>query len=184
MRMPVQSVAVLIMICSSSACTLLSPTRGVPETAPAATTAQWTFTVVRHAERADDGTDDPPLTDAGANRADRLADLLAGQRGVAVYATPYRRTQSTADPTASAWGVAVTTYDPTQQASELTSGIRSTHPRGAILIVGHSDTVPLIVGELCRCSVDPIQETDFSNLFRVELAADGDVLKAEQTADY
>ena len=198
MRLVVRRVAVAVAVLSCSACTLLGPSRTSTEPSPTAQAgastptptpeatgaAQWSFTVVRHAERADDGTDNPPLTEEGRARAGRLAEQLSGQSGVAVYATPYQRTQSTAGPTAETWGVGVTTYDPTQPAANLVSSIRAEHSQGAVLIVGHSDTVPQIVSELCRCQVDPIEETDFSNLYRVELGADGTVLKAEQSADY
>jgi hypothetical protein len=36
----------------------------------------------------------------------------------------------------------------------------------------------------CQCSVDPIDDSDFGNLYRVDLAADGRVLHAEQSANY
>lgn len=138
--------------------------------------AQWTFTVVRHADRADDGTDDPPLTDAGDNRADRLADLLQPQHGVAVYASPYRRAQQTAMPTSVAWDVPVTTYDPTDAPEVLLSQVVLEHPSGAVLIVGHSDTVPGIVGVLCGCSIDAIADDDFGKLYQVSLDANGAVV--------
>jgi broad specificity phosphatase PhoE len=165
-----------------SGCGLLEPPTSAPSSAPAA--VQWTFTVVRHAERADDGTDDPPLTEAGAARATRLGERLAASRGVAVYASTYRRAQSTAAPTATAWGVPVTSYEPQQPATDLTATIRNDHQRGAILIVGHSDTVPGIVGALCRCAVNPIDETQYGNLYTVEIGSDNTVRKVLQTLDY
>ena len=41
--------------------------------------------VVRHAERAEDGTSDPPLSDDGLVRASQLARLLADSDLNAVY---------------------------------------------------------------------------------------------------
>jgi phosphohistidine phosphatase SixA len=145
---------------------------------------QWKFFVVRHADRAEDGTDDPPLTTKGATRAAHLADLMGTEHGVAVYATRYRRAQSTARPTATAWKVAISTYPGDRQPTDLLADVKAAHPRGAILVVGHSDTVPAVVGELCHCKVDPIAESDFGNLYEVDLGADSSVLKAEQTTDY
>jgi broad specificity phosphatase PhoE len=180
--------AALMMIIALAGCDLVSRVSGGQSStsvqpSTTAVRAQWSFYVVRHAERADDGSEDPPLTSEGGQRARRLADMLADKRGVAVYATRYQRTQATARPTAEAWGVPVTPYDGTAAAS-LTDAIKNTNPPGTILIVGHSDTVPDLVAQLCQCSVDPIDDSDFGNLYRVDLAADGSVLHAEQSANY
>lgn len=161
-----------------------SPTLGIPSAAQTDAVAQLSFVVVRHADRADDGTDDPPLTEEGFARAARLADLLGPRNGTAVYATPFRRTQSTAAPTALSWAVPVTTYDPTTEASALIERIKGDHPQGTVLIVGHSDTVPAIVSSLCQCLTNPIGEDEFGNLFQIELSADGQVIKAEHSEDY
>jgi phosphohistidine phosphatase SixA len=141
---------------------------------------QWTFVVVRHANWADDGTEDPPLTEAGEIRARRLADLLSSRAGVAVYATSHRRAQDTAQPTAVVWDLHVTTYDGDLAPATLISQIKQRHPAGLILIVGHSDTVPGIVDELCRCRVDPIPENDYATLFEVVLRSDGAVLSSDR----
>jgi broad specificity phosphatase PhoE len=180
---------VIIAVVLVAGCDLLpAPTQQssappVQTTAPA-TQVQWSFYVVRHAERADDGSEDPPLTAEGEQRAQRLAQLLGNARGVAVYATQFQRTQSTAQPTAQAWGVSITTYDGQSDAAGLIQSIKGAHPQGTILIVGHSDTVPDIVSKLCDCQVDPIDDSDFGNLFHVDIGSDGSVLKAEQNPSY
>jgi histidine phosphatase superfamily protein (branch 1) len=144
---------------------------------------QWTFVVVRHANRAGGGTD-PPLTEAGEIRARRLADLIYTYPGVAVYATRFRRTQDTARPTAVLWDVPVTTYDATLSPADLVNQIKQRHPRGAILIVGDSDTVPGIVTELCRCRIDPIPEEDYANRYEVTVQSDGSVLRIDHYTSY
>jgi broad specificity phosphatase PhoE len=149
-----------------------------------ATATQWTFTVVRHAERADDGTDDPPLTAEGQARAERLGQRLAAQHGVAALATHYRRTQATAAPTAGAWGVGVSSYDGAADPTALVASIKRAYPQGAILVVGHSDTVPAIVATLCSCPPPAIEESEFGNLFTIRLDAAGGVLEASQVSDY
>jgi phosphohistidine phosphatase SixA len=141
---------------------------------------QWTFVVVRHANWADDGTEDPPLTEAGEIRARRLADLLSSRAGVAVYATSHRRAQDTARPTADVWDVPVTTYDRDLAPATLVSQIKQRHPTGLILIVGHSDTVPDIVGELCRCRVDRIPEDEYSILLEVVQRSDGAAIHSDR----
>ena len=51
--------------------------------------------VVRHAEKADDDTDDPALTRAGRARAQALADALAHADVGELIASQYRRTRQT-----------------------------------------------------------------------------------------
>ncbi|MFH5210043.1 phosphoglycerate mutase family protein [Antrihabitans sp. NCIMB 15449] len=139
--------------------------------------------VVRHAERA--GSDaDPDLTTDGTDRANRLAVELAPDPGVAVYATPYKRTQQTAAPTAKEWKLDVTTYEPARDPAPLVAKVRTDHPTGVVLIVGHSETASSIVASLCGCDVAPISETDFGNLYWVDLAADGRVVDYQHRTSY
>jgi phosphohistidine phosphatase SixA len=151
---------------------------GAPTTVPAAT--QWTFLVVRHTNWVDDGSKDPPLTEAGKIRARRLADLLSSRAGAAVYATSHLRAQDTARPTAVVWDVPVTTYDRDLAPATLVSQIKQRQSTGLILIVGHSDTVAGIVGELCRCRVDRIPEDEYSILFEVVQRSDGAVIHSDR----
>ena len=149
--------------------------------------AQWTFVVVRHANWRDDGSADPPLTEAGVLRARRLSDLINSYAGVATYATRFRRAQDTAHPTADLWNVPITTYDKAQPPAELVTQIKQRHPKGAILIVGHGDTVPGIVGELCRCKIEPLPgrvENDYAPKYEITLRPDSSVLKVDQWASY
>ena len=142
-----------------------APTR---EPAPGAT-----FVVVRHAEKATDDPRDPTLTAAGEARARALAARLDDAGLVAVYATAYLRTQLTARPAAVARGLTVETYDADMAAPEFADALRRTHPRGTVLVVGHSNTVPGIVSALCGCDVAPIADDDFGNLYRVRVNAAG-----------
>lgn len=188
MRFKSIAVAVITLLLMAG-CDLLPLPADKSSTPPIQTTApgsqiQWSFYVVRHAERADDGSEDPPLTAEGQQRAQRLAQMLGNAHGVAVYATQFQRTQSTARQTAQVWGVPVTTYDGQSDAASLTQSIKGAHPEGTILIVGHSDTVPDIVADLCNCDVDPIDDSDFGNLFHVDIGRDGSVIKAEQNPSY
>ncbi len=160
-----------------------STTVVVPDTTPDPNgQGHWTFVVVRHANRG--GGTDPPLTEAGHIRARRLADLIHTYEGVAVYATRFRRNQDTARPTAELWDVPVTTYDEKLAPAELINQIKQRHPRGAILIVGDSDTVPGIVRELCRCQVNPIPENDYANRYEIALSSNHSVLWMEHYPSY
>jgi phosphohistidine phosphatase SixA len=146
--------------------------------------AQWTFIVVRHANWRDDGTDDGPLTEAGKLRALRLADLLYAYAGVATYATKFRRATGTARPTAELWKVPVTIYDGATPAPALVNQIKQQHPQGAILIVGHSDNLSLIVSELCRCRINAIPESDYAPRYEIALRSDSSVISVQEDAGY
>lgn len=129
--------------------------------------------LVRHAEKASDDPKDPSLSEAGQDRAQRLADALADAPLAAAYATAYRRTQSTAAPSAARHGIAVTTYDASQPAAAFAERLRETHAEGTVLIVGHSNTVPALAAALCGCEVAPMREDEFDRRIEIRIAVDG-----------
>lgn len=131
------------------------------------------FVVVRHAEKAADDARDPSLSQAGRERAQALARVLRDEPVVAVYATEYRRTRETAQPTADAHDLTVAAYDADLPATALTTQLRRDHASGTVVVVGHSNTVPDIVAALCGCAVPPLAETDYGDLYRITHAADG-----------
>jgi broad specificity phosphatase PhoE len=150
-----------------AACTTPAPV------AVATTAAAATFVVVRHAEKADDGSRDPPLSAEGEARALRLAAVLNGEPVVAAYATGYRRTQQTAAATAGAHGLAVTTYAADQPAPAFAARLRGAHARGTVLVVGHSNTAPQIAAALCRCTTTPLGDHDYGRVYRIRVGTDG-----------
>ena len=184
------STTTVVVPTATSTTTVVLPTTTTttigPTSSPAPNgSAQWTFVVVRHANWRDDGSKDPPLTEAGEIRARRLADLIHAYPGVATYATRFRRAQDTAKPTAVLWEVPVITYDVALAPAELVKQIKQQqHPKGAILIVGHSDSVPRIVAELCRCPTDPNPAIPYANRNEVDLASDGSVLRVDHLSSY
>ena len=133
--------------------------------------------VVRHAETLADGTSDPPLSAAGRQRAVALARIAAAYDVEAVFATPFRRTQGTAETTAEWFGlvaeaVPVGASGIPAHASEVAARVRSAEGAGA-LVVGHSNTVPAVVLALTGVSVGPIAEGEYDRLFTVVLPAEG-----------
>lgn len=139
------------------------------------------FVVVRHAEKADDGSRDPPLAASGATRAQRLAAALEAEPVAAVYATAYRRTQQTAAATADQHGVAVTTYDARQPAVEFAAQLRRRHATGTVLVVGHSNTAPQIAAALCGCDATPLGDSDYGRVYRIRIDPDGGGVLQEST---
>ena len=58
----------------------------------------------------------------------------------AIYTTHFQRTVKTAEPLAKRLGLEVTRDD--QPVAELMRQIRERHPKGTVLVVGHSNTLP------------------------------------------
>ena len=132
-----------------------------------------TFVVVRHAEKAIDDPEDPALTEAGRQRAQRLARLLADAPVVAVYATEFRRTRETGQPTADIHHLPVSAYFSRGPAAESAAHWRRDHDHGTVLIVGHSNTVPDLVAALSGQAATPMPETEYDRVTRIRFDAEG-----------
>lgn len=124
--------------------------------------------VLRHAEKGSDDPRDPTLAPAGTARAARIADRFRDADVVGVYATAYRRTQGTAAPTAAAHGRPVTSYDPSDVPA-FARKLVTAHPRGVVLVIGHSNTAPATVAALCECEVPPMGDDEYDRWTEVHL---------------
>lgn len=138
----------------------------------------YRFIIVRHAEKAADDPRDPALAAAGLARAAALAERLADLKVAAVYATPYRRTQMTAEPSARASGVEVVvrdfaSRDPIEDAQAFRRDLLARHRGQTVLIVGHSNTVPAIVAALAGTAATPMGEDEYDRLSVIRIGADG-----------
>ncbi|WP_051885260.1 histidine phosphatase family protein [Lysobacter antibioticus] len=160
----------------------LSIALGGCATRPTEAEAPLTYVIVRHAEKSTDDPRDPSLSEAGQARAERLAASLAQAPMRAVYATEYRRTRQTGEPTARAHGLTMTRYDAKQAAAEFAATLRRDHRDGTVLVVGHSNTAPAIAAALCACDVAPMPETEFDRRMVVRIDAQGRA-SFEQTRD-
>ena len=140
-----------------------------------------TIYFTRHAEKG--SGDDPNLTAAGQERAERLASLLSGKKVAAVYATDRRRTQQTAAPLAKARGLQVRTYDIGGDAAALTDGWVKQHRGQTILVVGHSNTVPDLLNALTgKREYGDIPGGEFSRLYKVMVNGRGRVKVREMSS--
>ena len=134
--------------------------------------AQRAVFVVRHAERADGGATtmmaatDPPLSDAGAARAERLAALVADAGVTAAYATEYQRTISTVEPLARRLGLSVQQV-PARDTAALVARIRGSGPDDVVVVAGHSNTVPDILKAIGVTEAVAIGDDEYDNLFIV-----------------
>jgi broad specificity phosphatase PhoE len=117
--------------------------------------------VVRHAEKVDDSKD-PLLSAQGQARASALGDLLRDAGISAIFATEFQRTKDTAAPLAARLRLRVTTI-PAADQKTLVARVRQAE--GAVLIVGHSNTIPDLLKAL-GCE-EPVQIADeeYDNLF-------------------
>ena len=125
--------------------------------------------LVRHVERAEDGTNDPPISAEGRARADALAGMLADAGITHVHSTDYERTRQTAAPLADALGLPVETYDP-RDLPALAAHLRGTP--GRHLVVGHSNTTPDAVAALGGEPATAIGEMEYDRLYVVVIPAD------------
>ena len=135
--------------------------------------ATTTVIFVRHAEKAAEPADDPGLSPAGQRRVAELtrqlvdADVIAGVD--AVYSTPYRRTEETARPIAEALDLPLNTYD-AADTEAIMEHIVKAHKGKIILVVGHSNTLPALIGNMGASKrVPPIAEDEYDNIYIVSI---------------
>ena len=94
--------------------------------------------------------------------------MLKDTKLTAVFATEFKRTQQTAAPTAAAQHVTVTTVK-ADQTAELVQKLKTA--KGAVLVVGHSNTVPEVMTALGVKPAVTIADDEFDNLFIVTTGA-------------
>jgi broad specificity phosphatase PhoE len=126
--------------------------------------------LVRHAERAEDGTDDPPISEDGEARARLVAELLRDAGITHIHSTDYKRTRSTAGPTARETGLDVRSYDPRDLPSFAAQVLATP---GRHLVVGHSNTTPALVEALGGDPGEPIEEFEYDRIYLLVADRDG-----------
>jgi broad specificity phosphatase PhoE len=154
---------------------------------PAAAQTPTMVYLVRHAEKAAQPASDPALTPDGQLRARALADVLAHAGVGAIITTQFARTRLTAAPLAERLGlspeaVGVATGvagNPQAQADAMRAHVASVvaavrkHAGSAVLVVGHSNTIPAIVAALGGPTFADLCDGDYDQLFILELPATG-----------
>jgi broad specificity phosphatase PhoE len=133
--------------------------------------------VVRHAERAP-GSGDPPISDAGRERATALAEIGKMTGVSAIVTTQLQRTRQTAAPLAEAMKVTPvvvpTQADLAKHAAEVAAAVRQQAGK-TVLVVGHSNTVPAIVAALGGPKLPDLCESEYDSLVTLILDAGGTV---------
>ena len=134
-----------------------------------------TVILVRHAEK-DSAVSptDPPLTQAGGERAEELARILRDSGITAIFVTPYQRTRDTARPVAALLGLEPQLLQVGKTlAADTAALIREKHAGQTVLVVGHSNSTPELARALGAPDVPNIADPwEFDNIFVVTLRGD------------
>ncbi|HMG93761.1 MAG TPA: phosphoglycerate mutase family protein [Chryseolinea sp.] len=131
-----------------------------------------TFILVRHAEKGDDGTKDPDLSEDGKKRANRLAEMLAKTSITAIYSTAYKRTRNTVWPLANAKGLGILSYDPLK--GDVIDKMLNDHVGGTVVISGHSNTIPWTANYLTgKNDLKDFADNDYKNFLVVSVLKKG-----------
>lgn len=133
--------------------------------------------LVRHAEKSTEPANDPLLTPAGEARAKALADALQSAQVDAVVTTQLQRTQRTAALVTASRGltpiiVPVSGSTPTH-VQAVADAVRSRKPGEAVLVVGHSNTIPAIIAALGGPTLPDLCDSEYSSLFILSMPPAG-----------
>jgi broad specificity phosphatase PhoE len=128
-----------------------------------------TFILVRHAEKADDGTQNPPLTDQGIQRAENLVFMLDREEIHLIYSTNTLRTMQTVKPLAEKLNLEIAHYN-SRALSEFINLLLTDHNGKTIVISGHSNTIPETANLLLGYDYfkENFDESDYENLLIIQ----------------
>lgn len=129
--------------------------------------------LVRHAEKAEAPPDDVALNAEGAERARALAAVLADARVDTIITTEFRRTRDTAAPLAAQLKLTPRVVpagdDTAAHVRAVADAVRAAGGT-AVLVVGHSNTVPAVIAALGGPGLADLCETEYAHLFVLHLA--------------
>jgi broad specificity phosphatase PhoE len=128
--------------------------------------AQEVIFLVRHTEQAGAGRTDPPLTEAGKERANRLAVILKDAGINQIFITKWIRTVQTADPIAKSLEVHTKVYE-RDDVDGFVARLRTEHAQDRVLIIAHSLYVTPLLKALGHPEAIKIAPPEYDNLFVV-----------------
>lgn len=130
--------------------------------------AQETTTIylIRHAEKAN-ALHDTELSEAGKERAQKWSAYFSNKGIASIYATPYKRTNATVAQLAEKLHLEINSYNPAQLDLKTISEV---YKGKAVLIVGHSNTLPNHVNKLLNAEkYREIDEVEFGTLYTITI---------------
>ena len=134
-----------------------------------ATADATTVIVIRHAEKSTEDPTDPILSEQGAARAQRLAQIFVSDkmgRLSAIYVSDTKRSKLTAAPLAMELGLTPQVL-PAGDAKTWVRHALHDHSGGRVLLVTHLDTLPTIVAELSGEAAPTLSDTEFGAMYVV-----------------
>lgn len=120
-----------------------------------------TIILIRHAERDNSSSADPHLNDKGILRANSLVRIMGSAGIKAIYTSHFIRTKETVSLLAAHLGILPVTLD---DPADIMDHILENHTGEKILVVGHTNTIPELIGLLGNTDIS-IAENEFDNLF-------------------
>jgi len=127
--------------------------------------------LIRHGEKAL-VDNDPDLTAQGQQRAQNIATTLHRAGIQAIFSTPTARTLQTAQPLAQQLKLPVQRYAADAPAA-LVKKVKALH--GAVLVVGHSNTLPELVRLFGGAPGADIGDDEYDRLYQLIKGPDGKV---------
>jgi len=149
--------------------------------APVAAQEPTVVILVRHAEKAAQPANDPPLSPEGEARVRALTDALDGAQLDAIVTTQYQRTRLTAAPLAEARHIAPTIVpagaggSAVMHARAVADTIRARFAGRTVLVVGHSNTTPKIITALGGPPMDDLCDNQYDGLYTLVIRPGGGV---------
>lgn len=129
--------------------------------------------LIRHAEKSDDGTADPPLSNEGSERAQNLKVVLGEVPITAIYSTDLKRTHDTVAPLATYLELDIMYYD-YRTLGQFGADVISKHIGETVLISGHSNTTPFLVNYFMqKDTLQTLAESQYGDLFIVRVTEEG-----------
>jgi phosphohistidine phosphatase SixA len=124
--------------------------------------------LLRHADR--DGSEDA-LSPAGMERAGRLASMLAESGVTKAFCSDAKRTRQTLAPLEQKLGNGLAVQEVAvsggigAHVAAVVAAIRALPAAAVAVVIGHSNTIGDIIGDLGGGDIDPIGEDEFDKLF-------------------
>ena len=133
-----------------------------------------TVILVRHAEKVD-ASADPVLSEAGVARAEALSRALADFHPDHVFTSPLQRTRLTAAPTAAYHSVTPEAFafegGTAGHVAAIVARIQSYPDDSVVLVVGHSNTIPLIARALGYAEAADMADCEYDRMTVLDLDA-------------
>lgn len=132
--------------------------------------------IVRHAEKdtSNPNNSDPDLSAEGQARAFDLARILKKEKFAAIFSTPFKRTQQTAEPLALSNKLPIINYE-AKNFTGIVQNVLGQYKNEKTLIVGHSNTIMEIAKAFgAKVPVENLDEpSDYDLLLRIRIDKNG-----------